>query len=133
MTKPFTLTEVRPKIFFLNFNNYYDMTMYLLRCQEFYESPSPKFRGKSFKIFDFMKWYSLKYGKGSFTYPMDWSGFNFPSSVMKEVYSSPIEDYNKYDEEMLLVYKEISKSYDDFYVIAAVGKNDALKLSLIHI
>jgi hypothetical protein len=55
--------------------------MTFLRYQEFYESPSKKFRGKSYKLLDFMKWYASE-NDGIFTYPRDWAGFNFPGSII---------------------------------------------------
>lgn len=58
----------------------YDRAMTFCRVQEFYESPSPKFHGKAFSLWDYMKWYNHRYGKG-FSYGHDWSGFNIPSDT----------------------------------------------------
>ena len=77
----------------------YDRAMLFLRPQEYMECPNPKFRGKSFNIWDYMKWYSIKFNKGKgFTYGIDWDGFNFPLF-------SAIECYRKTDDEYELMKK----------------------------
>lgn len=141
MSQAFTIKEVKPRIFLFEFRNHYDMCMHFLRYQEFYESASPKFRGKSFEIFDFMKWYSLKYGKGSFTYPSDWDGFNIPSSVIFDLWNKHlISDKNIYDYEMMQAWRECNaKIYEktelavnQFYIIGTVRGNKALKHEIAH-
>jgi hypothetical protein len=57
----------------------YDLAMTFLRMQEWYESP--KFHHKNFTLETFMRWYSKEFGKGAFTYPKDWSGFNVPGEA----------------------------------------------------
>lgn len=114
------ISEIKPNIFFLTFTDQYDMCMFFLRYQEFYESPSPKFRNKQFQILDFMKWYSKKYGNGNFTYTTDWGGFNIPSSVIRDVINNGIQDRNIYDYEMKRIYTECKKSSNDFYIIGAL-------------
>lgn len=131
----YTITEIRPKIFFVNFKDSYDMCMTFLRYQEFYESPSPKFRNKIFTIFDYMKWYSKKYGNGAFTYPKDWSGFNIPGKIPNQVFEY-ITDWNNYDNNMRDVFEFCKSKYpsstNDFYIIGAVGKNGALTHEISH-
>lgn len=111
--------------------------MHFLRYQEYYESASPKFRGKNFEIFDFMRWYSKKYGKDSFTYAKDWGGFNIPSKVISEVYPN-ITDYNKYDNAMYQAYIACNLQLGQvtnnpkFYIIGAVGKGTTLKHEVAH-
>ncbi len=141
MKKPFVIKEVRPRIFLFEFTNNYDMCMHFLRYQEFYESPSSKFRGKSFEIFDFMKWYSLSFGKGSFTYPNDWNGFNIPSKIIFDLWNKHnIPDKNIYDYEMIQAWRECNaKLYEktelpvnDFYIIGVVKGNNALNHEIAH-
>ena len=132
--------EIKPRIFLLNFDSQYNMAMHFLRYQEYYESPSLRFRGKIFTIIDFMEWYSKKYGKGAFTYPKDWDGFNLSLSIIEDVLinKSPIIDYNKYDEDMEKIvaycYKTLNKNSDDeAYLIGTYGKKKAaLKHELAH-
>jgi len=132
-TAKYTLKEIKPNIFHLQFQDRYDLCMYFLRYQEFYESPSPKFRNKSFSILSFMRWYSKKYGKGSFTYPNDWAGFNIPANVIEKVHNLTIPDRNLYDYEMLNVYKHCKKSSKDFYLIGSIKKDeDVLNHEVAH-
>lgn len=133
MKKPFRLKEVKPNIFCLEFSHYYDMCMFFLRYQEFYESPSPKFRGKSFKILDFMRWYSLKFGNDAFTYPNDWSGFNCPDHIIEKVNTLGIPDKNDYDIMMWSVYQSCKKkAKGKFYIIGVVKGNGALDHEIAH-
>lgn len=134
MKKPFVIKEVRPRIFLFEFSNHYDMCMHFMRYQEFYESPSPKFRDKPFLILHFMKWYTHKYGGGSFTYPNDWNGFNIPGDVIKSVHALGITDKNEYDYEMWMAWKECKSraSDQDFYIIGVVRGNKALSHEIAH-
>jgi hypothetical protein len=134
MSKPFKIKEIKPRIFLFEFKSHYDMCMYFLRYQEFYESPSPKFRNKSFTIFEFMRWYSLKYGKGSFTYPYDWDGFNIPGEIIGKVWDLGIEDKNFYDVEMHEAWQECKAKADGkkFYIIGVVRGNKALSHEIAH-
>lgn len=65
----------------------YDLAMTFLRAQEWYESP--KFHHKLFTLEEYMRWYSKAYGKGAFTYPKDWSGFNVPSAAVTAIMNGP--------------------------------------------
>jgi len=131
-TTNYTLKEIRPNIFHLQFQDHYDLCMYFLRYQEFYESPSPKFRNKSFSILSFMRWYSKKYGNGSFTYPNDWSGFNIPGSIIEQVHNLTIPDRNIYDYEFLNIYKHCKKSSKDFYLIGSLKNKNVLNHEIAH-
>ncbi|MEB3209634.1 MAG: hypothetical protein VKK63_12075, partial [Synechococcus sp.] len=50
-----------------------------IRFQEHYESP--KFKEQIFTVGQVRSWYSSTYGAN--TYEKDWSGYNFPSTVLK--------------------------------------------------
>jgi hypothetical protein len=134
MKKAFAIKEVRPGIFLFEFKNNYDMCMYFLRYQEFYESSSPKFRGKSFDIFEFMRWYAFKYGKGMFTYPNDWNGFNIPGDIIKKVHDAFILSRTIYDYEMLAAWRECNTKSNGkkFYIIGVVKGNGALDHEIAH-
>jgi hypothetical protein len=134
MEKPFKISEIKSGIFLFEFKNNYDMCMHFLRYQEFYESASAKFRGKKFEIFDFMKWYSFKYGRGVFTYTNDWDGFNIPGDVIKKVYDLHIDDKNIFDHEMLTAWNQCSTASNGkkFYIIGVVKKNGALSHEIAH-
>ena len=95
----YKIKEVKPHIFSVVVKNDYDRAMLFLRVQEYYESPNPKFRGKSFDIWDYMKWYSKEYERG-FTYGIDWSGFNIPLEIAYNCYDKHYDTYTPYDEIM---------------------------------
>lgn len=142
MKRPFVIKEVKPRIFLFEFKDRYDLCMYFMRYQEFYESPNPKFRGKSFEIFDFMKWYSKTFGKGSFSYPNDWNGFNIPSNIIWRMWNEHlISDKNIYDYEMYHAWKECNaklnlgddKFVNQFYIIGVVkGRTETLSHEIAH-
>jgi hypothetical protein len=130
--KSFKLKEVKPNIFCLEFNNDYDMCMFFLRYQEYYESPSPRFRGRAFKILDFMRWYSAEFGEGAFTYPIDWSGFNLPPYVITKVLNLGIPDPNDYDHQMWKVYEQCEGKADGKFYIIGVSKEGSEPTTLHH-
>lgn len=141
MKRPFEIKEVKPRIFLFEFTDNYDMCMFFLRYQEFYESPSHKYRGKSFEIFDFMRWYSKKFGKGSFTYPNDWDGFNIPGTIIWKMWNEHfIPDKNIYDYEMYQAWKECNSKLNlgvglpinQFYIIGAKKGSSALSHEIAH-
>lgn len=83
-----------------------------IRFQEHYENPF--FKNQIFTLGQIRSWYSKNYGAD--TYQNDWSGFNFPSSVLKpfrEGLFDPLTDEEK-SLLNLLKYK-----HDSFYVIGA--------------
>lgn len=105
MKVQYKINEVRPKIFHVAFKDQYDMCMTFWRAQETYESPNPKFRNNSFTLVEFMRWYANTYGKGAFTYPNDWSGFNVPSEIVEFVASGGYDEAtNEYDRVMEDIY-----------------------------
>lgn len=110
------------------------MCMTFLRYQEFYESPSPKFRGQFFTLLEYMDWYCHKYGGGAFTYPKDWAGFNIPGEVVPKIWDHGILDRNIYDHKMKMVHEKCLESYPDgkFYLIGAVGTKGAMKHEIAH-
>lgn len=134
MIKPYSFKQIKPRIFFLNFKSHYDMAMHFLRYQEYYESPSPRFRNKAFTLLDFMEWYSKTFGEGSFTYPIDWGGFNIPAWIIPQVHYLGIPDKNRYDKEMMEVWDKCAAKYPDksFYIIGAVGESVTLQHEIAH-
>jgi hypothetical protein len=134
--KAFKIKQVKPNIFLFEFKHNYDMCMHFLRYQEFYECPSSKFRGKPFELIDYMRWYSMTFGKGDFTYPTDWSGFNlFDGNIIKQVYDLGIADRNLYDYEMLNAWRECNTKVNGgkFCIIGAIkGDDETLRHEMAH-
>ena len=118
----YKLKKVADKLYLVEFKTEYDLAMTFCRYQEFYESP--KFRGKFFKMDDFMKWYAREQGDGAFTYPADYNGFNVPGRVLEKVMRRmtlrPYDYKTKYDYIMGSAVCKILKQNNekwDFYLI----------------
>jgi hypothetical protein len=128
----FKLKEVKPSVFAVIVKNKYDRAMLFCRAQEYYESPNLTFKNKSFSIWDYIKWYSLK--NNGFSYPFDWSGFNFPYEVAQRCYSvSKIE--NKYDElfkHILICIKKKLKNNKGYIIGVESLKDDTYKHEMCH-
>ena len=131
MKVSYTLKEIAPKVFHVSVKDSYDLAMLFLRAQEFYESPIKQIRGKQFTILEFMKLYSKQYGRGSFSYPVDWAGFNIPGTIIKKVYTdkAAVKDYNDYDETLLTIHEKIEdllekeEPFFDYYLIGSLPKD----------
>jgi hypothetical protein len=136
----FKIKRYRKGLYLVEFDNQYDLAMTFVRYQEFYESESRKFQYQFFKLDDFIRYYSLKHGKGSFTYPKDFNGFNLPGRVISEVAETLLRskyDYlTAHDFIMFKILNEIRKHNQtwDFYLIGVHAKGDkgTLKHELVH-
>ena len=92
----YSLKKIYPGIYFCKIEDMYDLAMTFCRIQEFYESPFKQIRGKRFTLVELMAIYS-KGNEGSFTYPIDWGGFNIPGPIISNLYDNEVEDFNIYD------------------------------------
>ena len=130
----FTIKQLYPSVFLLEFENGYDLGMTFCRYQEYYESPNPRFRKNSFTLIDFMEWYAKE--NGSWSYPEDWAGFNLPSYVINHmVLGHKIADWNKYDAEMWGAYMKMKNMANsaEFYIIGAMaGEEETVNHELAH-
>lgn len=128
----YKIQEVKPNIFAVIIKDKYDRAMTFCRAQEYYESPSPKFRGKEFSIWDYMKWYHEKQGNG-FSYGNDWSGFNIPWKVINECICKLNKFETPYDKLMNEIVYEVGRKSTDGYVIACgIAKGDTFNHELCH-
>lgn len=113
----YKIEEIKPKVFAVIVPDRYHRAMLFLRIQEFYECPNPKFRGKSFEIWDYIEWYSRKHSD-SFTYTSDWVGFNFPLKIAEKCYNklgTAYRYYTPYDATMNYILSEIRDTVDEKY------------------
>jgi hypothetical protein len=113
----YTIKEIKPKVFAVIVPDRYHRAMLFMRVQEFYESPNPKFRGKSFCIWDYMEWYSRKH-HDNFSYAADWVGFNFPFKVAETLYdkmSTQYTYYTPYDSIMMDIIDEVRQALNIKY------------------
>lgn len=130
----YRIKEVNPDIFAVIVKDKYDRAMLFCRVQEYHESPNPKFRNKTFSIWDYMKWYSDQYKKG-FSYGVDWSGFNIPLKVVTQCYNSLGKFESPYDRVMYDIIFKINKqcSSDSGYIIGCGdAEGDTFKHEICH-
>lgn len=138
MTTDFTTTLVAPKILHISFADRTDLAMTFVRYQEYYESDNKDFYRKCFKLEDYKKWYSEERGDGEWTYCTDWSGFNIPGWVLRDIWLSEVyhEDKTKHDEIMQMI---VTRNFDmfntgfDFYLIGTThGATKTLRHEIAH-
>jgi hypothetical protein len=120
LDKPFkyNLHKITDKLYCVEMPCGYDLAMLFLRYQEYYESPNPNVKGKAFDLFEYMRWYATtntrRYNKDSyksFSYPIDFCGFNIPSyaitdTLINNEYSGHL---NIYDDLMYEIYYRITQ------------------------
>lgn len=100
------------RVFLLVFENNAEMASTLLRFQEHYECP--EFHHKVFSINEYKEWYRKKFGR--FTYNTDWTGFNFPSKIMKPFREGRFNPLTVKEKKIMKIFENIPRP---FYVIAA--------------
>jgi hypothetical protein len=108
----YEIKEIHPKVFAVLVPDRYHRAMLFMRAQEFYESPNPEFRGKTFCIFDYMEWYSRTH-HNNFSYAADWTGFNFPFKVVESLYDKMLTKYvyyTSYDVVMMDIIDEVRQA-----------------------
>jgi hypothetical protein len=83
-----------------------------IRFQEYYESP--QFKGQICTIGQIRAWYSKTYGAD--TYQKDWTGFNFPSNILKPFREGLFDPLTNEEKSLLDLLKY---RHDSFYIIGA--------------
>jgi hypothetical protein len=127
----YKIKEVKPLIFAVIIKNKYDRAMTFCRVQEYYESPSPKFRGKHFSIWDYMKWYDGQNGWG-FSYGADWSGFNIPIKIVRDCYNGLNKYETPYDKIMGDIIHKIEMYREGYVIGCGDTKGDTFKHEVCH-
>jgi hypothetical protein len=128
----YKIKEVLPNIFAVIVKDRYDRAMLFCRAQEYYESPSPKFRGKNFSIWDYMKWYHEQNSWG-FSYGADWSGFNIPLKLVRQCYGKLNKLESPYDKVMDCILNELKIESGNAYLIGCANTTDGtFKHELCH-
>jgi len=92
------LKQIYSGLYFLKFPNQYELTMTMIRLQEFYESPYLKIRGKVFTLEEFMDIYAKN--TGNFTYCTDWNGFNIPGEIIIDFYLTYWDDLREKEKQL---------------------------------
>ena len=130
----YLIKEVKPNIYAVIIKDKYDRAMTFCRAQEYYECPSPKFRGKQFSIWDYMKWYHEKYGRG-FSYGSDWYGFNIPVKTIMECYNNLNKIETPYDnvmDDILSVLSLKIESKKGYVISCGIAKGDTFNHEVCH-
>lgn len=131
----YSISEVAPRVYHIEFSNRVDTALHFLRFQEYYESDCELFFRKPFFFADYVRWYSMNRGNGSFSYPSDWSGFNVPGFIFEKFYKDYFYeelslDINTFDRSMRGIIDSIQKkfgikSYDwNFYLIGTTTSKE---------
>jgi len=119
----YKLNKLRDRVYHCTIEDRYDLAMTFCRVQEFYESPYKQIRGAYFTMLEFMSIYS-KDRDGSFTYPIDWGGFNVPGDIVSKLFTLFYpSDYNEYDATLEDIHYKImdeTKS-SNYYLISSDG------------
>jgi hypothetical protein len=112
----------------LNFDKQTDMTLSLLRLQEYYESP--EFASKRFTMEEYIEWYVEKFHE--FNYLTETGGMNIPGRQVKEFFRR-FNDLSKKEHDIynLLVENDIL-CLRRFYIIATYGTSKDSKNYLSH-
>lgn len=136
MSEVFRLRQLHAGIYLFTTEHQYDLAMYFLRYSEFVESPSPLFRGNTFTIDEYMRWYALERNgaNGTFSYPADWAGYNIPKHTFDSIYKLGIPDENHWDVTMRAVYETINVTEynSDWYLIGCMNDAPELEHELAH-
>lgn len=101
-----------------------ELSISFMRFQEYYENP--QFKNTIFTCGQLKQWYSLRYGSDS--YVRDWSGFNFPSTVLTPFRNGLFDPLTKEETNLLNLFKY---RHDSFYIIGA-NADDVLRHELAH-
>lgn len=91
-----------------------ELAQTFMRFQEHYESPNENFRRNIFTRGEYLNWYSKEYGAA--TYHIDWSGFNFPSSILEPFKQGLFDPLTDQELSLLNLFKYRN---DKFYIIGA--------------
>ena len=138
MSIDYQLREVCDHVYLVTYEKQFDVNMLFLRAQEYYECMNSDFRGKPFKLLEYIRWYSLERegSNGTFTYTTDWSGFNLASETIEALYCNEnIPDENDYDTTMRSIYETLRRKEgpdQKFYLAGTKEKGAALDHEMAH-
>lgn len=120
---------LKPKsyIYHLRFDTQFDMTSTMLRFGEYYESP--EFKGKTFTLASFKKWYMKSQNKKRFTYYEDWHGYNIASKELKPFFEGKFNPLTRSEKQVVELLKDVKGTY---YVIATFKRNRLESETLRH-
>jgi len=133
MKVKYTLRKLYPGIYLCTINDTYDLAMTFCRVQEFYESPFKQIRGHRFTLVELMSIYAKK-NNGSFSYPLDWGGFNVPGPIVSNLFDHEITDFNIYDDIITTIHDKIVDEVGDtnYYLIGSDSNKTTVEHEYCH-
>lgn len=129
----YSLKNLYPGIYLCQIEDMYDLAMTFCRVQEYYESPIKEIRGRKFTLIELMSRYA-KRNNGSFSYPLDWGGFNVKGSTIEELFNLGIDDFNMYDSIIKKIHDKIIKEVGSshYYLMGADNTKSTIEHELCH-
>lgn len=103
------------------------MTSTLVRIAEYFESP--EFKGKTFTLQEFKRWYMKSQNKKWFTYYKDWSGYNIPSKELKPFFEGKFDPLNWKEKQFLRIF---NNAKGRFYIIATYRRDKTEQETVNH-
>lgn len=144
----YKLFKITDRLYCIEMPNTYDLAMLFVRYQEYYESPSDNVRNSIFNLDHYMRWYSINNKSHkhnpkshmSFSYPIDYVGYNIPSSVITDILIRNKYDgnLNMYDTLMREIYNSIlddigRTTNNSFYLIGTPKmQSNTMKHEIAH-
>ncbi len=111
------LQKPHPQIYLFLGETPQDLGKPFVRLQEFYESPSKKFRRRLFTLAEFKKWYcKTQSANGKFDYYTAYNGYNVPGDVVNAFFCLYA---NSLTSEEISLLKMLTATSNDYYVIGA--------------
>lgn len=123
------MTDLIP-IYHFRMPTQYLLTSTFIRFQESYESP--EFAGRGFSLEEFQDWYAETHS-GVFSYYDDWTGCNFPSTVVDNFIPSR---FGLFSQKEQWVFEQLYAAEGTYYVIGSsadlTGKESSVHHELVH-
>ncbi|HVU80334.1 MAG TPA: hypothetical protein VHD37_03160 [Candidatus Paceibacterota bacterium] len=110
----FTVSELGPEIYHLQFDSGTRMAGTMMRFQEYYESP--KFRGTYFTREEFNAWYAEEKGGASYIQTWGTEGFNVPSEALQPFFEGRFAPLSRDEADVLRHFE--GRAGRKFYIIA---------------
>ncbi len=128
----FTIVEIEPHIFHIEFQTQRDLAQSLMRLQEFYEGVDDDIRGNYFTLEEFMHYFTKD--DGIFDYTKVWSGFNIPGYIVEKWYDLFKKNDGLTNKEHQVMSKlfDVKKDTDPWYIIAATANDEFYQETIAH-
>ncbi|KKM60287.1 hypothetical protein LCGC14_1543320 [marine sediment metagenome] len=136
---PLSIDEITDGVFHIQTESQYEIASAFMRVQEFYESPFKEIRGHFFTHEQYMDVYAYGSDRSgsdeiTFSYFEDWVGFNIPGNAFNKWVKlfSKYELWEKEENLINLVYDNLKKKTDNFYVIGTYSTASVIDHELSH-